>query len=68
MLCGINIKEKGFVVVPAYPSPSPASLLGPGRRRLCRPSRGDGHCRFRCVGSGWHEDRGRSVMVVQNER
>jgi hypothetical protein len=67
MLCGINIK-KNNVVVPAYPSPSPVSSMEPGRRRLCRPSRGDVHCRFRCVGSGWREDRGRSVMVVQKER
>ena len=41
--------------------------MGPSRRRFCRPS-GDVCCRFRCVGSGWREDRGRSVMVVQKER
>ena len=66
ILCGVNIKKKS-VVVPVYPSPSPGSSMGPSRRRLCRPS-GDGHCRFRCVGLGWREDRGRSVTVVQKER
>jgi hypothetical protein len=40
MLCGINITKK-IVVVPAYPSSSPVSSMGPGRRRLCRPSRGE---------------------------
>ena len=67
MLCGKKYKEK-VVVVPVYPSPSPGSSVGPGRRRLCRSSGGDEHCRFRCVGSCWREDRGRSVTVVQKER
>ena len=54
-------------MAPVYPSPSPGSSMGPSRRSFCRPS-GDVCCRFRCVGSGWREDRGRSVMVVQKER
>jgi hypothetical protein len=55
-------------VVPAYPSPSPASGSGPVRRRFCRPSGGDGRGRVRCIGSGWREDWGQSMMVVQKER
>ena len=56
-LCCVGKNKETIVVVPVYPSPSPGSTMGPSRRRFCRPS-GDVFCRFRCVGSGWREDRG----------